>query len=289
MSVSSRIGKSYVACSTFVCTLFIMLIVAVLCINSWGAMSQIGLQLFTPEWNPSALRFGILPMLYGSVAVTAIALIIAVPLGIFTAIFTAEMLPARYRFFVKSILELLAGIPSIIYGLIGIAFLSIWIGNLFNLQSGRTIFTAGILLAIMILPTVITLSDDALRNVPQRYREAARGLGLYKYEMIKNAVLPIAKADIISVVLLALGRALGETMAVMLVIGSIDRIPRPVFNFLVTGQTVTSKLGREISETAFGSLHFSTMIFMSFLLLIVNLVLTTIAHRYFRPERRLYE
>jgi len=266
-----------------------LLIVATLLIDSWPAISQTGWRLFTLEWNPPASEFGILPMLYGSAAVTTIALIIAVPLGVITAVFTSEMLPPRYRFYVKSLLEILAGIPSIIYGLIGIAFFSIWVRDLFDLQSDRTILTAGILLAIMVLPTVITLSDDALQNVPQKYREAAKGLGLYKYEIIRGAVLPIAKADIIGAVLLALGRALGETMAVMLVIGSIDKIPHPVFDFLVAGQTITSKLGREIPEGAFGSPHFSAMIFMGLLLLIANLLLTLIAQHYFSPGKRLDE
>jgi phosphate ABC transporter permease protein PstC len=285
----SKIGKSYVMASTFVSTVVILLIVTILLINSWSAITQTGWQLFTLEWNPAHAKFGMLSMLYGSAMVTICALGIALPLGVLTAIFTSELLPSRYRFYVKSLLELLAGIPSIIYGLIGVAFLGVWIGDFFDLQSGRTILTAGILLAIMVLPTIITLSDDALHNVPQKYREAANGLGLYKYEVIKSAVLPIAKADIIGAVLLALGRALGETMAVMLVIGSIDKIPRLVFNVLVSGQTITSKLGREISETAFGSQHFSAMILMGLILLVIVLVLTTVAQHYFRPEQRLYE
>lgn len=162
--------------------------------------------------------------------------------------------------------------------------------KLFDLQSGRTILTAGLLLAIMVLPTIIALSDEALHNVPQKYREAAGSLGLTRYEIVKSAVLPAARSDILGAVLLALGRALGETMAVMLVIGSIDKIPRSLFNFLAPGQTITSKLGREIAETAFGSLHFSAMICMGLILLVIGLLLTTIALMYvYNPERRLHE
>jgi ABC-type phosphate transport system permease subunit len=174
--------------------------------------------------------------------------------------------------------------------LIGIVFLSIWVERAFDLQSGRTIFTGGLLLAVMVLPTIVTLSDDALHNVPQKYREAAKSLGFYRYEVIKNAVLPIAKTDIIGAALLALGRVLGETMAVMLVIGGIDRIPGSFFNVLVPGQTMTSKLGREIAETAFGSLHFSAMIFIGLILLVFVLLITMIALTFFyNPEHRLYE
>ena len=290
MSTSySKVGKSYVMVTAFISTGIIFLIVAVLLMNSWSAITQVGWQLLTLKWNPAAGEYGILSMLYGSFTVTFCALVIALPLGLLSAIFVSEVLPGRYRFYVKSLLELLAGIPSIIYGLLGVAFLSVWIGHLFDLQSGRTILSAGILLAVMIMPTIITLSDDALQNVPNKYREAANGLGLTKYEVLKSAVLPIAKADIIGACLLALGRALGKTMAVMLVIGGIDRIPSPFFNVLNPGQTITSKLGREISETAFGSVHFSAMILMGMILLVVVLILTVVAQHCFNPEHRLYE
>lgn len=290
MSVSSRIGKGYVLGSTFMSAALILVIILFLVINSWEAIRQTGLQLFTLEWNPSKERFGIVSMIYGSVAITVISLGIALPLGIAAAICTSEMLPTAFRLYVKSLLELLAGIPSIVYGLIGIVFLSVWVERAFDLQSGRTIFTGGLLLAVMVLPTIVTLCDDAVHHVPQKYREAATSLGLYKYEVVKNAVLPIAKTEIIGAALLALGRVLGETMAVMLVIGSIDRIPRSFFNFLVPGQTMTSKLGREIGEAAFGSLHFSAMIFIGLILLAVVLLVTSIALTYFyNPQHRPYE
>ena len=290
MSVlSNKIGKSYVLISALISAAIVLLISVTLLINSWDAIANVGWNLFSLNWNPSTQEFGILPMIYGTVAVTLIALVVALPLGIFTAIFTSEILPAKYRLSIKSVLELLAGIPSIIYGLIGIAFFRIWIQDLFDLQSGRTILTAGILLGIMILPTVITLTDDALQNVPSSYREASKGLGLYKYEVIKNSILPIAKSDIIGAVLLAFGRALGETMAVMLVIGSIDRIPDNVFNWLNPGQTITSKLGREIAESSYGSVHFSTMIFMGLILFVFVLLLTFFAQKKFSHSNRLYE
>ncbi len=286
---TSKIGATLVYTSTLISTSFIILILAVLFINSWDAISQVGWGLFTVHWEPIAGHFGILSMLYGSLMVTAIALLIAVPLGLSCAVYISEILNDKYRFYVKSLLEILAGIPSIIYGLIGIAYFSIWIGNLFELQSGRTILTAGMLLAMMVLPTIITLSDDALHNVPQKYREAAKGLGLYRYEVIKAVVIPLAKTDITGAVLLALGRSLGETMAVMLVIGSIDKIPQPIFNILVPGQTITSKLGREIEEAAFASLHFSSLIFMSLVMLVVVLCLTAFAQYFFTTEQQLYE
>ncbi|WP_174625406.1 phosphate ABC transporter permease subunit PstC [Candidatus Methylobacter favarea] len=286
---SNRIGRAYILISTLISAIIILLIALVLFIYSWEAISQQRADLFTSIWNPAAGQFGILAMLYGSLMVTVIALAIAIPLGLATALFTSEMLGVRYRFHVKFLLELLAGIPSVLYGLIGVAFFSVWLGDLFDLQSGRTILTAGILLAIMVLPTIITLGDDALHNVPRQYREAAQGLGLYPHEVIIHIVLPLAKTDIAGAVLLALGRALGETMAVMLVIGGIDKIPPSLVNIMVPGQTITSKLGREIEETAFASMHFSALIFMGLALLVMVLALTAIAQHYFRPGLRLYE
>lgn len=286
---SDRLGRGGVLASALLSSLFIILIVTVMLIYSHDAVVHAGAQLFTMEWHPAQGRFGILPMLYGSAMVTLIAMLIAVPLGLLAAVFTSEMLSTRTRHYIKAILELLAGIPSIIYGLLGIAFLGVWIGDLFELSSGRVILTGGILLAIMVLPTLITLADDALRHVPDHYREAGKALGLYRYQVIARAILPAARSDIAGAVLLALGRALGETMAVMLVIGSIDKIPRPFFNVLASGQTITSKLGREIAEAAFGSLHFSAMIFMGLILLLSVLLLTAISLHFFNPEQRLYE
>ncbi|MCI5043917.1 MAG: phosphate ABC transporter permease subunit PstC [Aquisalinus sp.] len=284
-----NLPRLYIAGSAAFAAVMVVLVFMVLMMSSWGAISSEGLGLFTHKWHPAGGEFGVLPMIFGSAAVTLIALTIATPLGLLAAIFTSELLNPAWRAPVKSALEILAGIPSIIYGLIGVAFFSIWIGNLFDLQSGRTILTAGILLAIMILPTIITLCDDALHNVPQKYRESATGLGLYKYEVVRDVLLPIAKTDITGAILLALGRALGETMAVMLVIGSIDRVPDPFFNVLEAGQSITSKLGREIAESSFGSVHFSALIFMSLILVAITVSLTSFTQYYFRREKRLVE
>ncbi len=285
----AKIGETYIIGSTLLSTITIAIIGTVLLVNSFDAITSIGWELFSNVWSPSEDRYGIMAMFYSSVVVTIIALFLAIPLGLMTAIYTSEILDAEKRPYVKSLLELLAGVPSIIYGLIGVAFFSIWIQDLFELQSGRTILTAGILLAIMILPGIITLADDSMQNVPRKYRESALGMGFYPYEVILRVVLPMAKGDIAGSVLLAVGRALGETMAVMLVIGGIDRIPNPVYNFLNPGQTLTSKLGREIAESAFGTTHFSALIFIGLMLLVIVLTLTIFTQYYFKKEKRLHE
>ncbi|MEX0821694.1 MAG: phosphate ABC transporter permease subunit PstC [Rhodothermales bacterium] len=289
MSVSGRIGKGFVVGSTLVSASVIFLIGVFLLLYSWDAVVREGWLLFGGTWNPADGRFGILAMLYGTAAVTAIALVVALPLGLATAVFTAEILPGRYRLAVKSALELLAGIPSIVYGLVAVALVSVWIEDLFALQTGRTVLSAGLILAVMILPTMITLSDDALHHVPRRYREAAEALGLYRFEVVRRAVWPIARTDVAGAALLALGRAMGETMATMLVVGGVDRLPGSPADVLLPGQTITSKLGREMAETAFGSVHFSAMIFMGLVLFVFVLGLTMVALIYFyHPEDRRY-
>lgn len=284
-----KLGKAYALSSLIASIAISLCIFFVLLIYSWDAITEQGWSLFTISWNPATGQFGILSMLYGSAIVTLISLVLAVPVGLLTALYIAEILPDQYRIVIKSVLELLAGIPSILYGLIGVAFVSTWLEHWLLLSSGRTILTAGLLLAIMILPTLITLAEDAIHNVPDQYRETACGLGLYRYEIILQCVLPMAKPDIFSAILLALGRALGETMAVMLVIGSIDKIPQPMFNLLMPGQTITSKLGREIEEAAFGSLHFSVLIFMGLLLMLTILIVTIMAHHSLSQTERRYE
>jgi len=184
---------------------------------------------FGRDWHSGEI-YGAMPMIYGSIMVTGLALAIVLPFALGSAIFTAEFLPRRNRLLVKSVMELLAGVPGIIYGLIGVAVLAPWVKQAFDLVDGSAIVTAGILLAIMILPTIMTLSEDAMRAVPGEYRDTALGLGLTKVETVFRVVFPHALPGIAGAIFLGLGRAMGETIAVMLVIGSLDRIPQPWFD-----------------------------------------------------------
>ena len=278
--------KLYITGSAVLSALIILIILSTLTIQSLPALTEAGPSLLGTIWEPANHKYGIIPMLFGSVIVMVIAMALALPIGVLAAFYIAETRSQRLRQFVKSAMEILAGIPSIIYGLIGVAFVSVWVADIFALQTGRLILTAGILLAVMILPTIISLSEDAISNVSQQYRENAFALGLYRFEVIKDAIAPIAKADIAGAALLALGRALGETMAVMLVIGSLDRLPTPLFNVLSSGQTITSKLGREVDESAFGSTHFNVLILMSLILVLLTLALSAMSHALFRRDIR---
>lgn len=278
--------RTYARLSILVTISIITLILATLIIQSGPAILSTSDSLLTTQWKPSEGIYGILPMIFGSLFVMTIAMAIALPIGGFAAITVSRIKSPRIKRLWRSALEILAGIPSIVYGLIGVAYVSIWVASAFDLQSGRIILSAAIILSVMILPTFLSLCEDAISSVPAAYRENAQALGLQDYEVELYVVLPAALPGIASAALLALGRALGETMAVMLVIGSLDRIPSPLFNPLSSGQTITSKLGREIGESAFGSTHFSVLVLMSLILVALTISLTVISQRLFRQGRR---
>lgn len=275
--------RTFARVSAFGTSAIIILILATLLLQSGPAIFTASDSLFTARWNPAEGVYGIVPMVFGSLFVMVIAMSLALPIGLLAAMAISQMRHQGLRRLTKSALEILAGIPSIVYGLIGVAYVSIWVAGAFDLQSGRIILTAGLILAVMILPTFLSLSEDAISSVPRAYQENGAALGLYPYETQRAIILPAAAPGISSAALLALGRALGETMAVMLVIGSLDRLPRPLFNPLSSGQTITSKLGREIGESAFGSTHFSVLVLMSLILVTLTIALTIAARHIVKP------
>ena len=230
------------------------------------------------KWFFRQHQFSALPMIYGSLAISLIALFLAAPIGFGAAIFTAEYLPRRPRLAVKVLIELLAGVPSVVYGLLGILLLRGWIYDAFarfDPLSGDTLLTAGVLLGVMILPTIFTLSDDALRAIPAAQRRAARGLGLTRAETILSISLPQAARGFGASLLLAFGRALGETIAVFLVVGRQDN------NFpgslLEAGQTLTSKLGSSETNIAYGDpLHWAAIMGLALLLLALTGMVTVL-------------
>ncbi|MHA3772158.1 phosphate ABC transporter permease subunit PstC [Verrucomicrobiota bacterium sgz303538] len=257
---------------------FFAALVAVFAWQSVPVWGQEGASYVTGEkWFYRAHQFGVLPMIYGTIVVAGVALCLAAPVGVASAIFTAEYLPRRARIAVKVLIELLAGIPSVVYGLLGILLLRDWVYELFErfeISSGDTLLTAGVLLAVMILPTVVTLSDDALRSVPSLQRRAARALGLNRAETIFAVSLRQSAPGLVSALLLGLGRALGETIAVFLVVGRQDNnVPEKWLSLrplLDSGQTLTSKLGGSETNIAYGDpLHWAAVVGLGLLLLAI--------------------
>lgn len=258
-------------------------ILGLLLVQSWPVWRHSGAGYLTgTEWFFRDQKFGILPMVYGTAAVSVIAIAIAGFLGVGTAIFSAEVLPRRWRLGLKLLIELLAGIPSVVYGILGMLLLRDWIYKAFeqwDVWSGDTLLTGGLLLGVMILPTVVTLADDALRGVPAAQRQAARALGLNRTETITSVCLPQALPGLLAAVLLGLGRALGETIAVFMVIGRQDNqwpekllALRPLVE---PGQTLTTKLGGAETFIAHAEpLHWGAIVGLALVLLALVLGVT---------------
>ncbi len=262
--------------TSFLITMALALfILAFLLAESLPVLREEGLSFITGQvWYVAGDIYGALPMIYGTLAVTLLALIIALPLGIGSAVITSEILTGRTRHIVKSLMEMLAAIPGVVYGLIGIALLTTSVRDLFGLMDGNTIFTAGLLLGIMILPTIMTLSDDAMRSLPGELRAQGRVLGLSHGQTIRRVVLPGSIKGITGAVLLGVSRAMGETISVMLVIGSLDRLPTPIYNVFTSGQSITSKLGREGAEGLGLGLQWSALAGLGLMLFISVMALT---------------
>lgn len=234
--------------------------------------------LFGTEWVPSADKFGILPMILASVYATLGSLIIGVPVGILTVTFIVEVAPKSLSKIISPAVELLAGIPSVLYGIFGLAFLVLNIQKIFNLPKGQSLLAVIIVLAVMMLPTIITVSQTAIRAVPKSYKEASLALGSSKTQTTFNIVLPAAKSGILAAVVLGVGRAIGETMAVILVAGNSPAIPSSLMDSV---RPLTTNIVLEMGY-AFGThqeMLFSTGIVLFIFIIILNLILSMISKK----------
>lgn len=227
------------------------------------------------EWFPGSKKFGVLPMILASIYGTFGALLIGVPIGILTAVFIAEIAPKPIAKIVSPAVQLLAGIPSVLFGLFGLSVIVPLIKNAFNLPKGQSLLAVIIVLAIMMLPTIITVAETSIRAVPYSYREASLGLGASKIETIVKVMLPAAKSGILAAVVLGLGRALGETMAVILVAGNSAVIPKMITDSV---RPLTTNIALEMGY-AFGThqdMLFGTGIVLFSFIMLLNIVLSKI-------------
>jgi phosphate transport system permease protein len=232
--------------------------------------------LFQTEWYPTSEppKFGALAMIVGSAVVASMAGLIAIPLGFGIAIYLSEGAPRMVREVLKGAIELLAGIPSIIYGFVGLFVLSPLVRDTFGLNSGLNAFTAGIVLAIMALPTVVSISDDALTAVPTEYRHASLALGATRWETALGVVVPAARTGLLAAAMLGIGRAIGETMAVLLVAGNAIVIPESIFDPV---RTITADIAAEMGETVFGGEHYQALFALGLILFIITFTINMTA------------
>ncbi len=254
--------------------------------------------LFDNDWNPSRDQFGALPLVVGTVITSALALVIGVPIAIATALFITELAPARGRTVLTTLVELLAAVPSVVYGLWGVFVLipnlkpaTQWFADTFSFLpfvggtvAGPNYFIAGLILAIMILPIVSAISREVISTVPPDHKEAALALGATRWEMIRMAVLPYSRAGITGGAMLGLGRAIGETIAVTLVIGNATTIGKQIFD---QGYSLAAVIANEFGEASSDPLHRSALLAAGLVLFILTLVVNGIARGFVvRSERK---
>lgn len=260
-----------------------ILSVALICIflfmNGIPAIKEIGFFDFVGGkiWKPGNNIFGILPMILGSIYVTAGALVIGVPIGILTAVFLARFCPKKIYKIVKPGVDLLAGIPSVVYGFFGLCVLVPWVRSTFG-GNGNSILTASVLLGIMILPSIIGVSESAIRAVPNKYYEGALALGATHERSVFLTVVPAAKSGILAGVILGVGRAIGETMAVIMVAGNQARMPKGVLKGV---RTLTANIVIEMGYAA--DLHrealIATGVVLFVFILLINLLFSALKRR----------
>lgn len=225
------------------------------------------------RWNPTSLSnptYGGLALMAGTASITGIAMIVAIPFSIGTAIYIAEFATGRTREVLKVLVEMLAAIPSVVWGFIGLSIMNGVIINLFDVPIGLNVLNAGVILGLMAAPIMTTIAEDALKAVPDSYRQAAEAMGATRWQMIFKVVLPAARNGLVSAVLLGVGRGFGETMAVLLASGHAVNIPGSVFD---SARAITATIAAELGETAVGSDHYGALFTLGIFLFIVTFVI----------------
>ena len=243
--------------------------------------------LFGTAWTPTAVpsSFGIFPLIVGTILVMLGSMIFAVPLSIGCAIYLSELASPRVKNVLKPAVELLAGIPSVVYGFFGLIVLTDFIRVTFDVPTGETWLAASILLGIMALPTIISVSEDAISSVPHEFKEGSLAIGATRWQTISRVIMPAALSGIAAAIILGIGRAIGETMAVLMVAGNAAIIPDPIWNILSPIRTLTGTLGIEMGEVAVGSEHYNALFGIAIVLLIITLVVNLSAVAILRQLR----
>lgn len=239
------------------------------------AFFQVSLDnLFGTRWYPTSDLFGAIPLLLGSLLITFVAMIIAFPLGVCTAVFIREIAPNWAREVLKPMIEVLAGIPSVVLGFFGMVILAPLVRETLGAPTGLTAFTGALVLAYMSLPTIISVAEDALDAVPKSYRDAGLAMGATQWQTIWRVVVPAARSGILMALMLGMGRAIGETMAVMMVTGNAPRMPLELDAIFRPVRTMTATIAAEMGEVASGSTHYHVLFGIALILFVLVFLIT---------------
>lgn len=243
--------------------------------------------LVSARWYPIENYFGILPLITGSLVVTIGAMLIAFPLGIGTAVYISEIAPRWMREILKPLVELLGGLPSVVLGFLGILLVSPFLRVFLDLPTGLTAFTGSLLLGGIAVPTIVSVAEDALDAVPRSYREGAWALGATRWQTIWRVTLPAAKSGVLTAVMLGIGRAIGETMTVMMVTGNAPVLAVKLGSWFSPVRTMTATIAAEMGEVANGSVHYHTLFFIGMVLFLISLGVNIAASSVvFRAKKR---
>lgn len=272
-------------CSVIV---FVALIFAFLLSEGLPALREVPLiTLFGNRWYPIENYFGLLPLIGGSFIITLGAALIAVPVGLGTAIYISEIAPRWVREILKPIVEVLGGLPSVVLGFLGILILSPFVRRFLDLPTGLTAFTGSLLLGAIAIPTIVSVAEDALDAVPRSYRNAALALGATEWQTIWMVTLPAARSGVLTAVMLGIGRAIGETMTVMMVTGNAAVLPTNLGALFSPVRTMTATIAAEMGEVANGSVHYHVLFFIGITLFLISLAVNVTASAVvFRQEKR---
>jgi len=267
---------------------FVILIFYFLISEGLPTIWKVPLQnLVSTRWYPIEGYYGILPLIFGSIIVTAGAIAFALPIGVCSAVFIAEVAPRWTRDILKPIVEILAGIPSVVLGFLGMTLLAPSLRSISDIPTGLSALTGSILLGGIALPTIISVAEDALDAVPRSYREASLALGATSWQTIWIVTLPAARSGVLTAVMLGIGRAIGETMTVMMVTGNAPLISGIFSAFFLPVRTMTATIAAEMGEVATDSVHYNVLFFIGIVLFLITMAINLTASAViFRARKR---
>jgi phosphate transport system permease protein len=279
--------ESLVRAAGYSAILFVALIFIFLLREGLPALSDVPLaDLLSARWYPIEAHFGLLPLIGGSLLVTLGAALIAIPSGLATAVFIAEIAPRWAREILKPLVEVLGGLPSVVIGFLGMLVLAPFVRVALNIPTGLTAFTGSLLLAGMAIPTLVSVAEDALDAVPRSYRDAALALGATKWQTIWRVTVPAARSGVLTAIMLGLGRAIGETMTVMMVTGNAARLPLGLGALFLPVRTMTATIAAEMGEVANGSAHYHVLFTIGIVLFLISLVVNVTASAVVFQQRK---
>ncbi|GAS83427.1 phosphate ABC transporter permease subunit PstC [Paenibacillus amylolyticus] len=263
------IGSTIFVCLILLCILILMLRTGVL------TFADVSLRefFFSTNWDPENEHYGALTFILGTLALTGLTMLFAIPISVIIAVFLAEMTPKWLRHILRPVLDLLVGIPSVVYGFLGLTILIPWLRDISGRDLADGLLAASIVLTIMVLPTISRISDDAISAVPNKYRDAAYALGTNRFQTVTRVVLPAAKGGIMYAVILGMTRAIGETMAVVMVIGNTAQLANSLFT---PTAVLTSNIVMQISSVEFDSTWNHGLYMMGFILLAISILMIVI-------------